>query len=143
MGNARHLDTNHLWTHEVAFEQRPKFEQALGIANPAGMMTKELAQPDIERHTEFIGASFADGRAEAASHFATDEVDPALATSEGRGNDQFLRERAKAVDRPGKHHWLPRGQSLLNLWVGVAKETEVAKTKFIISLCENGARDWR
>ena len=40
----------------------------IGIANPADMLTKHLAIPDLDRHLEFSGLIISTGRAEGSVH---------------------------------------------------------------------------
>ena len=47
-------------------EGRLKYKKVLGFQNPADALTKYMASPLINRHTETLGMEFRGGRAEAA-----------------------------------------------------------------------------
>lgn len=64
LGKVKHLDTNHLWTQEVAATKRAKFAKVSWSTDPADMMTKEPSQADISKHIELIGANHVEGHAE-------------------------------------------------------------------------------
>lgn len=58
VGKVRHLDTNHIWTQEIAATKRARVEKALGSCNPVGLMTEELGHIDVIKLVEFTGANF-------------------------------------------------------------------------------------
>ena len=48
LGKTRHIDTGHLWVHEVAAKERLKFKKVLGKDDPADLYTKYLDERTID-----------------------------------------------------------------------------------------------
>lgn len=62
-----------------------EYSKAIGIANPADLMTKELVCPDIDKYAHAIGASYPEGSLEIVARMVADEV----------------QSEPEACDRPG------------------------------------------
>ena len=81
MGEVRHLDANDLWIQEMTENNRSNYHKAIGIQNPAGLMTEELAANDIETCTQGTSPCFAEWRPSSAARIAFDEGNVATTTS--------------------------------------------------------------
>ena len=66
IGKLRHVRTQALWVQEARSEGRLKYKKVLGSRNPADALTKYMASPLMNQHTETVGMEFRCGRAEAA-----------------------------------------------------------------------------
>ena len=65
-GRVKHLDTQLLWIQQKEARENVKFAKVHTHNNPADMWTKNLDVRLRNKHLEFIGMSFQEGRAEAA-----------------------------------------------------------------------------
>ena len=135
LGKVRHLDANHLWTQEVAAKKSAKFEDVSGKSNPADMMTKGspkhwpksisslLLQPtpmgeQKERHkSQRMRSTEKNRRWGSSTH-----------TMEQFRVGKMLNGLKQPTVRE-RHYWLPRGQSLPNLWVGAAMQMKSVEKK--------------
>ena len=64
LGSLRHIQTQYLWLQERVSAKELRLTKVLGTANPADMLTKHLAKPDLDKHLEFSGLMIAAGRAD-------------------------------------------------------------------------------
>ncbi len=71
LGKMRHIGTHWLWLQKLRENRAMDFVKIWGEKNPADAGTKYLTADKIEEHTTVLGATFADGRADAAPHTAT------------------------------------------------------------------------
>ena len=62
LGKLRHIDTSYLWIQQVSAEKKMTFGKVDGKLNPAGLMTKNLAKEDSEKHCRRMGVEFSVGR---------------------------------------------------------------------------------
>ena len=66
LGRTNHLHTQALWIQEVERLRRLTFAKVRGEQNPADLMAKYLCRLLVNRHSDFLNAQFADGRASSA-----------------------------------------------------------------------------
>ena len=64
LGKLRHIPTQYLWLQERVSAKEISLEKVLGTANPADMLTKNLAKADLDRHLEFSNLIVHTGRAD-------------------------------------------------------------------------------
>ena len=67
VGKIRHLDVGTLWLQEVQLRQKVAFMKIKGTSNPADLMTKHLAQDQINEYAEKLGYEFRAGRSDATA----------------------------------------------------------------------------
>ena len=67
VGKIRHLDVGTLWLQEVQLRQKVAFMKIKGTSNPADLMTKHLAQDQINEYAEKLGYEFRVGRSDATA----------------------------------------------------------------------------
>ena len=65
-GKMRHVKVGSLWIQEAADTGELKYKKVLGTSNPADLMTKYLAEKDIEKYMNIINQEYRKGRAETA-----------------------------------------------------------------------------
>ena len=68
LGKLRRIQTQFLWLQERVSAKELKLTKVLGTSNPADMLTKHLARPDLDRHLEFSGLIICAGRADGSLH---------------------------------------------------------------------------
>ena len=66
LGKLRHIQTQFLWLQERVALKELSLSKVLGTANPADMLTKPLAQSELEKYLTYSGFSARSGRAEGA-----------------------------------------------------------------------------
>ena len=66
LGKLRHIQTQFLWLQERVSHKELSLAKDHGTANPADMLTKPLAQADLQRHLEFANLRVTGGRADAS-----------------------------------------------------------------------------
>ena len=66
VGKLRHLSTNFLCVQERAARREIGYIKVKGSSNVADMLTKPLAQSDLQRHLGFANLMIAEGRADAS-----------------------------------------------------------------------------
>ena len=66
IGKVRHIRTQALWLQELGREKRTPYHKILGDSDPAGAMTKHLAEAKLDEHLLKMNTGFEDGRAAAA-----------------------------------------------------------------------------
>ena len=64
LGKLRHIQTQYLWLRERVSAKEFKLTKVVGTANPADMLTKNLARADLDRHLELSGLIICTGRAD-------------------------------------------------------------------------------
>ena len=64
LGKLRHIQTQFLWLQERVSAKDLSLTKVVGPANPADMLTKNLAKADLDKHLEFSGLILRDGRAD-------------------------------------------------------------------------------
>ena len=62
LGKVRHLAVADLWVQQQRRLNRIQYRKLHGKDNPADLMTKTLAFPDIGRHLTTLGVKFLTGR---------------------------------------------------------------------------------
>ena len=126
---ARHdawTHTHSLWMHEEVARMQATYNRASGFVNPVDLVTNELPNSDVERYTQMIGGSFAEGRAEI---FATDENI----------------EDDEVDDRPGEALFVARGRAIaelegrLSIMKGVGEREEEWDEVSYFKVKKNGA----
>jgi hypothetical protein len=78
IGKVRHLAVAQLWAQDLVRSKACRLFKVLGTENPADLMTKPLARPEVDGHLRRLGLSRATGRAETAPQ-ADASVDTTLA----------------------------------------------------------------
>ena len=68
MGKLRHIQTQYLWLQERVSAKQLKLTKVVDTANPADMLTKNLAKADLDKHLEFSGLIICAGRADGSLH---------------------------------------------------------------------------
>ena len=68
LGKLRHIQTQYLWLQERVSAKDLRLTKVVGTANPADMLTKNLAKPDLDKHLEFSNLLIRDGRADGSLH---------------------------------------------------------------------------
>ena len=68
LGQLRHIQTQCLWLQERVSAKELKLTKAVGTANPADMLTKNLARADLDRHLELSSIIICTGRADGSLH---------------------------------------------------------------------------
>ena len=68
LGKLRHIKTRYLWLQERVSAKDLRLTKELGTANPADMLTKNLAKADLDKHIEFSGLIICTGRAYGSLH---------------------------------------------------------------------------
>ena len=68
LGKLRHIQTQFLWLQQRVSAKELKLTKAVGTANPADMLTKNLAKADLEKHLRFSGLILREGRADGSLH---------------------------------------------------------------------------
>lgn len=58
----KHIDTELLWIHQIAAQQRLTSDTVLGNEHPADMYTKHLDWFSIMQHSKRLSCEFVDGR---------------------------------------------------------------------------------
>ena len=66
LGKLRHIQTQYLWLQERVSNKDAQLHKVVGTANPADMLTKPLAQADLNKHLEYSGLVVQGGRADAS-----------------------------------------------------------------------------
>lgn len=66
IGRMKHIHTQALWVQEASGTGRVPYKKIKGEANPADLLTKYVCCNLINRHFEFLGLIFSDGRAATA-----------------------------------------------------------------------------
>ena len=66
LGKLRHVNVQYLWLQDRLRGGEIAAKKVLGTDNPADLLTKNLAAHDVIRHSEALGHSLHDSRAEAA-----------------------------------------------------------------------------
>ena len=66
LGKLRHIQTQFLWLQERVALKELALSKVIGTDNPADMLTKPLAQAELEKHLAYSGFSAQSGRAEGA-----------------------------------------------------------------------------
>ena len=64
LGKFRHIQTQYLWLQEGVSAKELQLTKAMGTANPADMLTKNLVRADLNRHLDFSGLILRAGRAD-------------------------------------------------------------------------------
>ena len=82
LGKLRHIQTQFLWLQERVSAKQLRLTKVVGTANPADMLTKNLAKADLDRHLEFSGLILRDGRADGSLH--VDALAPTCSSLGGR-----------------------------------------------------------
>ena len=65
-GKLRHIQTQYVWLQERVSNKDAQLHKVVGTANPADMLTKPLAQADLNKHLEYSGLMVQGGRADAS-----------------------------------------------------------------------------
>ena len=67
LDRVRHIDVNILWLQDQQARERLPLHKILGTANPADLMTKNLAAQQIETYLKLMHLEYRDGRPESAA----------------------------------------------------------------------------
>ena len=70
IGRVRHLDVAQLWVQDHLREKRFALKKVLGTDNPADVLTKHVEAGVIDKHCQWLGMEFAQGRADSAPQLA-------------------------------------------------------------------------
>ena len=61
-GRVRHIDVFNLWIHEKVADESIELQKIKNVYNPADLMTKHLAETEMQHCMELIETEFLDGR---------------------------------------------------------------------------------
>ena len=64
LGKLRHIQTQFLWLQDRVSAKDLSLTKVVGIANPADMLTKNLARANLDRHLAFSSLKLSAGRAD-------------------------------------------------------------------------------
>ena len=84
LGRLRHIDTHYLWVQEKAASKELQYSKVPGKLNMADLMTKYLAEGEIQRHMWAMGFNFSAGRAASAPRLVEESAASAARVKSGR-----------------------------------------------------------
>merc|ERR1712008_566561 len=84
LGRLRHIDTHYLWVQEKAAFKELQYSKVPGKLNMADLMTKYLAEGEIQRHMWAMGFNFSAGRAASSPRLFEESAAPAARVKSGR-----------------------------------------------------------
>ena len=76
VGKVRNMDTNLFWIRGTVARKTVEYDTVVGAADPADFTITEPSTPDMEEHTQTMGACFVEGGPGIVARMTVDEAEP-------------------------------------------------------------------